>query len=187
MRRPRDDGADLGEDRGAAFVRAVYAEHAHALIGYVTRMTGDRAKAEDIVQETVLRAWKHVDQLGDSDRPLRPWLFTVANRLVVDGYRAARVRPAEVRTDLLDHDGPLAALAGSGEELDRALEEWEVAEALGTLSVPHRQAIVETFYRGRSVTEAAVVLGVPPGTVKSRLFYGLRALRLALEERGWTP
>jgi RNA polymerase sigma-70 factor (ECF subfamily) len=168
------------EDQSSTFVRAVYAEHAPALLNYVTRLTGDRAKAEDIVQETVLRAWRHADQLGSDDRPLRPWLFTVAARLVVDDRRARGSRPQEVNGDLLE-------LVPAGDRLDRMLDHWQVMDALNTLSPVHRQAIVETYYRGYSVNEAAVVLGVPPGTVKSRAFYALRALRLALEERGWTP
>jgi RNA polymerase sigma-70 factor, ECF subfamily len=174
MRRRRE-----AEETGAAFIRAVYSEHGDALLGYATRLMGDRTRAEDIVQETVLRAWRNAERLGSDDRPLRPWLFTVAARLVVDDHRARGARPTEVTSDLLE-------LIPDSDQLDRALEAWQVADALGTLSTPHRQAIVETFYRGRSVTEAAAALGVPPGTVKSRVYYGLRALRLALEERGWT-
>lgn len=168
------------DEPGATFIRAVYAEHGEALLGYVTRLTGDRARAEDIVQETVLRAWRNAEQLASDHRPLRPWLFTVAARIVVDDHRARRARPQEVSADLLD-------LVPAGDQLDRALEAWQVADAMDTLSGAHRQALVETFYRGRSVTEAAAVIGVPAGTVKSRVFYGLRALRLALEERGWSP
>lgn len=78
-------------------------------------------------------------------------------------------------------------LAAADDRLDRMLDHWQVMDALSTLSPVHRQVIAETYYRGYSVNEAAVVLGVPPGTVKSRAFYALRALRLALEERGWTP
>jgi RNA polymerase sigma-70 factor (ECF subfamily) len=59
-----------------------------------------------------------------------------------------------------------------------------VTDALATLTTEHREALVHTYYAGRTVNEAAVTLGIPPGTVKSRVFYALRALRLALEERG---
>ena len=57
-------------------------------------------------------------------------------------------------------------------------------DALATLTPLHREALVQTYYAGRTVNEAAAVLGVPPGTVKSRVFYGLRALKVALDERG---
>jgi RNA polymerase sigma-70 factor (ECF subfamily) len=171
------------DDAGTVFVRSVYAEHGEALLGHVTRLTGDRARAEDIVQETVLRAWRNADKLDDDDRPLRPWLFTVASRLVIDDHRARRARPAEVG------DEALAATpdASPGADLDAHLDRWQILDALNSLGTAHRDAIVETYYRGRTVTEAALALGVPAGTVKSRVFYGLRALRLALEERGWTP
>ncbi len=172
-------GGEIGVgDPAAEFVRAVYDEHGEALLSFVTRMTGDRAQAEDVLQETLLRAWRHAGRLGSDGRPLRPWLFTVASRIVVDEHRARQARPAEVGAE------PLERLPAAN-ELDRAMESWQVAEAFRALSPEHRAALVETYYLGRSVAEAASRLGIPPGTVKSRVYYGLRALRLALEERGW--
>jgi RNA polymerase sigma-70 factor (ECF subfamily) len=160
-------------------VRALYAEHAIPLLRYVLRITdGDRQRAEDIVQETLLRAWQHPEAIAD--RPARPWLFAVARNLAVDAHRARRARPAEVG------EGSLATVAVP-DEADRVLESWAVAEALAALRPDHRQVLLETYYHGRSVTEAAAVLGIPLGTVKSRAFYALRALRLALEERGLAP
>lgn len=64
------------------------------------------------------------------------------------------------------------------------LESWAVAEALTSLRPDHREVLVETYFRGRSVSETAATLGIPAGTVKSRTFYALKALRLALQERG---
>lgn len=161
-------------------VRALYAEHAGPLLGYVLRLTGgDRQRAEDVVQETLLRAWRHPEAL--SGRPVRPWLFTVARNLVVDDHRARRARPREVG------EGALAAMPSERPDLDRVLESWAVAEAVASLRLEHRSVLLETFYRGRSVAEAAAVLGIPSGTVKSRTYYALRALRLALEERGLAP
>lgn len=162
-------------------LRALYAEHAGPLLGYVLRLTGgDRARAEDVVQETMLRAWRHPEALAASAGSPRPWLCTVARNLVVDGVRARAARPHEVG------DEALAAIAVDDGELDRALTAWEVGDALATLTPEHRAVLVETYFRGRSVAEAAAVLGVPAGTVKSRTYYALRALRLALEERGLT-
>lgn len=169
-----------GPDADAAFVRAVYAEHGPALLGYTTRLLGDRGRAEDIVQETLLRAWQHADRLAADDRPLRPWLFTVAGHLATDARRARQARPLEVS------EAALAELP-TGDELDRAIQAWQVVDALRALTAEHRAVLVETYYRGRSVSEAAAVLGIPDGTVKSRCYYALRALRLALQERGWTP
>jgi RNA polymerase sigma-70 factor, ECF subfamily len=163
----------------AELIRELYTEHGGPLLSYVQRLTGgDRQSAEDIVQETLLRAWRHPDALAD--RPVRPWLFTVARNLVVDTYRARRARPAETGDTAI-------ALLPAEDQADRVLESWAVADALSVLRTEHRQVLVETYYRGRSVAEAAAVLGIPAGTVKSRTFYALRALKLALEERGLAP
>jgi RNA polymerase sigma-70 factor (ECF subfamily) len=163
-------------------VRALYAEHAGPLLGYVLRLTGgDRYRAEDVVQETLLRAWRHPEAIAASDVSPRPWLYTVARHLVVDGVRARNARPIETSGE------HLAEVALDDDELDRALTSWEVADALTTLTPDHRAVLVETYFRGRSVAEAATVLGIPAGTVKSRTYYALRALRLALEERGLAP
>jgi RNA polymerase sigma-70 factor (ECF subfamily) len=171
----------VGPTADEGLLRALYDEHGGPLLGYVLRLTGgDRPQAEDVVQETLLRAWKHPEALAG--RPVRPWLFTVARNLVVDAHRARRARPQETGID----EQVVMTAAGS-DDIDRALESWTVAEALADLSPQHRAVIVETYYRGRSVAEAAKALGIPPGTVKSRSYYALRALKLVLEERGLAP
>jgi RNA polymerase sigma-70 factor, ECF subfamily len=162
-----------------ALVRALYAEHAGPLLRYALHlMGGDRQRAEDIVQETLLRAWLHPEAIAD--RPARPWLFAVARNLAVDAYRARKARPREVG------EGPLELLP-SPDDAERALESWAVADALRSLRPEHRGVLLETYYYGKSVAEASVALGIPAGTVKSRTFYALRALRLELEERGLAP
>ena len=169
-----------GHGDGEESLRALYDGHAPVLLAYVLRLTGgDRARAEDIVQETLVRAWRHLDRLDETAGPVRPWLFTVAQRLAIDAHRARRARPTEVG------DAGLASVAGL-DELEHTLDRIVVTDALDSLSREHRAVIVETYYRGRSVAEAARVLGVPEGTVKSRCYYALRALKLALAERGVT-
>jgi RNA polymerase sigma-70 factor (ECF subfamily) len=161
-------------------LRALYDAHAPVLLAYALRLTdGDRTRAEDIVQETLVRAWQHLDQLDDNRAPVRPWLFTVAQRVAIDAHRARRARPTEVG------DAVLASVAGL-DELEHTLDRIVVTDALAALSHEHRAVIIETYYRGRSVAEAAHALGIPPGTVKSRAYYALRALKLALAERGVT-
>jgi RNA polymerase sigma-70 factor, ECF subfamily len=160
-------------------IRALYDEHAAPLLRYAVHlMSGDRQRAEDIVQETLLRAWQHPDAIAD--RPARPWLFAVARNLAIDAYRARRARPREVGEAALE-------VLPAPDEAERALESWAVADALSALRPEHRKVLLETYYRGKSVAEAALTLGVPAGTVKSRTFYALRALKLALEERGLAP
>ena len=162
-------------------LRALYEAHATVLLAYALRLTdGDRARAEDIVQETLVRAWRNLDRVERDGRPVRPWLFTVAQHIAVDAHRARRARPPEVG------DAALAVLPGM-DQIEATLDRIVVTDALHALSQEHRAVIVETYYRGRSVAEAARVLGIPAGTVKSRCYYALRALRLALAERGVTP
>ncbi len=172
-------GRARGPVSDEALVRALYAEHAGPLLRYALHLTsGDRQRAEDIVQETLMRAWLHPAAIAS--RPARPWLFAVARNLAVDAHRARKARPREVGEAALE-------LFAVPDEADRALESWAVADALRALRPEHRTVLVETYYRDRSVAEAAAVLGIPAGTVKSRTFYALRALRLALEERGLAP
>ena len=170
--RPKDRVSD------ESLVRELYAEHAGPLLRYALRMTdGDRQRAEDIVQETLFRAWLHPDAIAE--RPARPWLFAVARNLAVDAHRARKARPQEVGEGALE-------LVPVPDQADRVLESWAVADALATLRPEHRRVLLETYYLGRSVAEASVVLGIPAGTVKSRAFYAVRSLRTVLDEMGVT-
>jgi RNA polymerase sigma-70 factor (ECF subfamily) len=162
-------------------LRALFSAHAPALLSYALRLTGgDRGRAEDVVQETLLRAWRNPEALDPQRGDLRPWLFTVARRIAIDAHRARASRPAEVS------ESALACLTAHNDEIERALDAWLVADALAALSPAHREVLLETYYRGRSISAAARVLGIPEGTVKSRVHYAMTALRLALQERGVT-
>jgi RNA polymerase sigma-70 factor (ECF subfamily) len=162
-------------------IRALHAEHGDALFAHALRLcNGDRQRAEDLVQETLLRAWRHPEVLHPDRGSARAWLFTTARNLAIDAWRRREVRVGEIVTDTLPE--PHAEV----DEADRAVEAWTIAEALERLSAPHREVLVECFYRGRSVAEAAVVLGIPAGTVKSRTHDAVRALKLVLDEMGVT-
>lgn len=160
-----------------ASIEELYDEFAGGLFVFALRLVGDRQAAEEIVQDTLLRAWQHADRFDPARGALSTWVFTIARNLTTDRHRRVAARPREVR--LIEERGPLAT-----GDVDAALEAWELADALSHLSPEHRAAIIDVHYRGFTVTEAAERLGVPPGTVKSRLFYGLRSLRLQLEEMG---
>lgn len=163
-------------------LRELWDDHAGALFGYALRLTaGDRGRAEDIVQETLVRAWRIPAALEARRGPVRPWLFTVAHRVAVDGHRRRAARPDEVGGPAVEN--VLQAVPDSG-DVDAELDRIVVADALAALSEEHREVIVQTYYAGRSLAETAERLGIPQGTVKSRSFYALKALRLALTERG---
>ena len=117
--------------RGAAAreesLRALYDRHAPVLLAYSMRLTdGDRARAEDIVQETLLRAWRNLDRLDEDTGPVRPWLFTVAQRLAIDAHRARRARPPEVG------DAALAAVPAL-DQVEGTLDRIIIADALNSL------------------------------------------------------
>lgn len=178
-RAPAGDGVGAAAGDAERLVAAVYAEHGPALHAYCLRATGDPQLAEDAVQEVMLRAWRNPHALDPARGPARAWLFTVARNVVIDAARARRSRPREVGVEGSERPDPT-------DDLDRALEAWQVADALARLRPSHREVLVQMYYLDRSVAEAALELGVPAGTVKSRAYYALRALKLALQEAGVT-
>ncbi len=160
-----------------AVLERLHEEHAAALWGYCLRLTShDRARAEDVLQETLLRALRNHRRLEESRGSVRAWLFTVARNIVIDEWRADRAHRESPVADVPD--------VPAGDEVDRLLQGWVVADALRSLTPEHRAVLVECYYRGASVADAAARLGVPEGTVKSRTHYALKALRLVLQERG---
>jgi RNA polymerase sigma-70 factor (ECF subfamily) len=165
-------------DGAAPLMQQLHDEHGAALWGYCLRLTGnDHASAEDIAQETLVRAWRHRDRLDESHGSVRAWLFTVARNIAIDQWRSRRAQselPVAEVPDGTSHD----------DGTDGLLLSWLVAEALRTLTPEHRAVLLECYYRGASVGEAAARLDIPAGTVKSRTHYALRALRLALQELG---
>jgi RNA polymerase sigma-70 factor, ECF subfamily len=160
-----------------ALVAELYRRYRTPLLAFVLRLTaGDRQHAEDIVQETMLRAWRQADQFDQPERSLMPWLATVARRIVIDEQRKRNARPTETDEEMLSK----ASVPDWTEDLLRSVI---VADAMLELSPAHREILNETILRDRTVNEAAEVLGIPVGTVKSRVYYAIRALRLVMAER----
>ncbi|MFI6521693.1 sigma-70 family RNA polymerase sigma factor [Spirillospora sp. NPDC050679] len=181
IRRPRSaPPAGDDDDDDERIVAELYREYRWPLLAFVLRLTGgDRQWAEDVVQETMIRAWRNSGRLETRSASPMPWLATVARRIVIDHRRSREARPPEVG------DGPLENLP-MADGTDGLLRKVVVAEALNALSPAHRQVLTETVLRDRTVDQAAEALGIPLGTVKSRVYYAMRALRVALEERGVT-
>jgi RNA polymerase sigma-70 factor, ECF subfamily len=177
--RPGWVGVTGGEEDAA--ITALYQVYRAPLMSFVLRLTGgDRQHAEDIVQETMVRAWREAGRLDLSGPSLMPWLSAVARRIVIDEHRRKRSRPAESGTDAAP-DLPVDDSAA-----DTVLR-VAVADALRQLTSSHRQAISETILRDQTASQAAVTLGIPVGTVKSRVHYALRVLEVVLAERGLGP
>lgn len=154
-----------------------YQQHGAAILAFAAGLTGDRATAEDVLQETLVRAWRHAGSLSDSIGSVRGWLFTVARNIATDHFRARMVRPHEV--------APAREAPPSTNDVAQEVVDSIVAlQALERLSKEHRVVLEELYFRGRSVTETADVLGIPPGTVKSRAHYALKAMRDNLVEVG---
>ncbi len=156
-------------------VREAYSAHASELYGFAVRSLGDSGLAEEAVQETFLRAWRAGERFDPQIGSLRTWLFAILRNVVIDLGRARASRPT------VSDEG----IEASVEPFDEALLSWQIEEAMRRIGDQHRRVLVETYYRGRPYAEVADELGVPEGTVKSRVYYGLRALRVVLEEMGY--
>jgi RNA polymerase sigma-70 factor, ECF subfamily len=170
---------DSSTDDLEGFIGTVFAEERLPLTRYVRRLLpADPHRAEDVVQETLLRAWRSGRCLLQAGTPVRPWLFTVARNLVIDWRRRDQARPCEVDASLLNR------VASPENAVEQILDRQVVAAAFAELSAAHREVLYHLHYRGRTCQEAARVMGVPAGTVKSRAFYACRALHEALSARG---
>ncbi len=160
-------------------VRAAYAAHSGELYGFALRSLSDPGLAEEAVQETFVRAWKAGERFDPEIGSLRTWLFAILRNVVIDLSRARS------RWPLPSPDVEAQAAAETAEPIEQALALWQVEEAMRRIGDEHRRVLVETHYRGRSYADLAAELGVPEGTIKSRVYYGLRALRNAMEELGY--
>jgi RNA polymerase sigma-70 factor, ECF subfamily len=164
-----------------ALVAVLYDEYGPALYRYCYKYLQDRGRAEDAVQEVLIKAWRKPERLDPSTGSPRGWLFTVARNVLTDTWRADQARPRTVADERAVESVPV-----DDDVFDRLVEGWQVEEALGELSTEQREVLYEVYYRGRSVAETARVLGIPAGTVKSRTHYALRSMKIALEKKGMT-
>jgi RNA polymerase sigma-70 factor, ECF subfamily len=153
-------------------MRAAFEDNAQPLFRFLLKLThGHHEQAEDLLQETMLRAWRKLSELPSDASVIRRWLFIVARRVAIDMVRARQVRPVEVSVD--EHIAVRIVDGG----FDGLLDAFTLQDALGKLSVEHRTVLTQLYYGDVSVAEAAARLGIPEGTVRSRSFYALRAMR----------
>ncbi|CDR04268.1 sigma-70 family RNA polymerase sigma factor [Streptomyces iranensis] len=167
------------------FLTTLYRRHGSALLRLAARLLGgDWHRAQDIVQEVAIRAWQRPMDVGPMDATARHRLFTVVDDLVGDLVRDAHQDQVEPRMDMAGEAD--MAMPAAPDAVDQTLTARVVWDALADLAPPQREVLLQLHYLDRSVSQAARVLGVPPGTVKSRTYYATRALRSALRARGIT-
>jgi RNA polymerase sigma-70 factor, ECF subfamily len=157
-------------------LQSAFVAYGGELFGFAWRSLADHGLAEEAVQETFMRAWRSRQRFDSNLGSLRGWLFAIERRVVID---LAQKRNAN-RTEELEEDH------GHDESsVEQAMLGWQVEEAMRRLRPEHRAVIQDIYFRNMPGREVATRLGVPEGTVRSRLFYALRSLRLVLEEMGW--
>lgn len=162
---------------GEEELRSAYDAHAGELFGFALRSLGDRGLAEEVTQETFVRAWRSRERFDERRGSLRTWLFSIARNLIIDSARARSVRPARAGGEAREESVEAAD--------EKSLRGMLIADAMERISEDHRVVIREVYLRDRRYDDVAEELGVPSGTLRSRAYYALKSLRLALEEMGW--
>ncbi|GAB7052451.1 sigma-70 family RNA polymerase sigma factor [Catenuloplanes indicus] len=166
-------------------ISRIYLEYRTVLMHDVLSMTkGDWQWAEDVVQETLIRAWQHADTLDPAKGSVRAWLGRVARNVLIDSVRTNRARPSgdswpvpsgEQRDrETWRHESRFRT---SGDPADRVATAMLLSTAVGRLRPEYRDVLIQLYYLDRTAAQAADALGIPVGTVKSRAFHGLNALR----------
>ncbi|MFY1671332.1 sigma-70 family RNA polymerase sigma factor [Plantactinospora sp. WMMB334] len=166
----------MGDDNQA--YTELVARYGVPVRAYARKLTGNHSLADDVLQETMLRAWRHRRLLiemqeAEGEGRVCGWLFTVARNLVVDQARGRRL--CHVTDEVWD-----TAQRSVPDHADAVVSNAMVIPALRRLTAEHRDVIFELYYRRSTVVEAARSIGIPPGTVKSRAHYAVRALRAEL-------
>ncbi|MFD2472285.1 sigma-70 family RNA polymerase sigma factor [Amycolatopsis silviterrae] len=161
--------------RGEAGVRAAYDRYGGELFGFAFNALADRQLAEDVVQETFVRAWQAGRRFDPARASLRSWLYGIARNLVIDARRRRTARPVPTEAQPEQR---------ADDPFDRLLLRIQLDEAMRQLSDDHRAVLEAVHVEGRTCADYAAERGISASTARSRLYYGIRALRLALEENG---
>ncbi len=156
--------------------RALYEAHGPALERWARGRFPDGQAAEEVVQETILAGWRKYDQFDPEIGGERAWLFGIARNVAATHFQRSR----HLRS--IPTDKPIDR-GGDDPDLARVTDRSLIVDAMASLSEDHREVVSAAYWEGLSTRETAERLAIPDGTVKSRLYYALRALRAALEER----
>ena len=177
-------GASTDEElmrRAAAGDSAAFDEFGHRfrprLSGLARRLTKNTSDAEELVQETLLKAWRNAARFDATRGCVATFVFTIARNVATDQWRRSAVRPV---TEAMPEHGEPAGRVAAPEMSDALITGLAVADALGRLSSTHREVVELAYFGGLSQSELAERLGIPLGTVKTRTFHALKALRAEL-------
>ena len=162
-------------DRGEPLA-ALYDRYARRLYGLGVHVLGDHGLAEELVQETFVRLWRSSGRYDPARASVRTFLFTLARRAAIDLHRRRAARPQTA--PLHEHDA-----LSSDDAFEQLLLGLDVRTALDALSPKHREVLELHVLAGLTQAQVAERLELPLGTVKTRTFYALRALRDELRER----
>ncbi|MBL9087556.1 MAG: sigma-70 family RNA polymerase sigma factor [Planctomycetia bacterium] len=182
-------------DRGA--FEALYARYAPRIMAFIDHLLADRGAAEDATQETFVKVWRSARRFRP-EAPFEPWLFRIARHEAYDAARRRRPRPLSALAPAAEEAARAGEAPGSGAR-DREARSAAVDDvmrgdgalaatlrtAIAALSAPLREAFVLARVLGRAHDEVAMLLGIPVGTVKSRLSAAEAELRRRLA--AWAP
>jgi len=172
---------DLRTERGEDAARSLYRTYGGELYGFALNRLGDRGLAEEVVQEIFTRVWRNADGFDAGKGSVRTWLYGIARNAVIDAERHRSRRPALTQFEPAEEDAPVA------EPIEQALTRWQLQKAFEGLSREHREILRLGHFAGLSVKEIAELTGLAPGPVKSRTYYAMQSLRLALDEMELRP
>lgn len=161
-----------------AALAALYDRYAGVLYGFALRRLGDHQRAEELVQRVMTRVWRFASRYDPHRGQVSTWVFAIARTSVTDLQRETFRQPRAVEAP---------PPHGEDGELEQLLLAEAVRAAFDRLSQEHREVLHLAYFQGLTQSEAAARLALPLGTVKSRTYYALRALRLACEELGVAP
>ena len=158
-------------------MRTLARAYGGGLYGFALKRLGDSQLAEEVVQEVMVRVWRNAGRFNPRRGTLKSWVYEMAGNLVIDAHRRRAVRPPLTQLEAADQ-------ADADDPLEREILRWQVQALVSQLRPEHRDVIALVHFEGLSVRATAERLRIPEGTVKSRCYYALESLRVALEEQG---
>lgn len=171
-------------------LRVLYDRFAGAVFALALRMVADREIAEEVTQEVFLRIWRHAGTYDPARGRVPTWILGLTHHLSIDQIRRRKVQAQPMP---VTEDGEPLAVQVADPAVDVEREVWGaerrevLTAALGSLPAPQREVIEQAYYRGLTQVEIAQRIGIPLGTVKTRLRLGLRKLRDILQSQGLSP